>query len=189
MEPFAAELAEWLPPNDAVARPLVALATLGLDGYPDVRHVLLSEFDATGFFFHTDARSRKVAELAAAPRASFTIAWPELGRQLTVVGDTSEADDAELSRVYDGRSPYLQVLAHLNDASFAAQALDARLSGWATFTAAHPTGTLTPPATWTGIHLRPRRVTFWHGRPDTASQRTEYTREADGSWSLATLPG
>ncbi|RFA21989.1 pyridoxamine 5'-phosphate oxidase family protein [Subtercola boreus] len=187
--PFLSELREWLPTNDEFVRPLVALATLGEDGYPDVRHVLLSEFSEEGFFFHTDSRSRKVAELARAPRASFTIAWPEFGRQLSVTGDTEMLTSDAAAHVFAKRSPYLQVLAHLNDSAFAQQALDDRLSHWAAFTAAHATGTLSPPETWAGILLRPRRVTLWHGRPDTASRRTEHTREADGTWSTAILPG
>ena len=187
--PFAEDLASWLPPNDDPARPLVALATIGLDGFPDVRHVLLSEFDESGFFFHTDSRSRKMAELAAAPRASFALAWPALGRQLVVVGDTEPADATELARAYAARSPYLQTLAWLNDHDFAGRVQDDRLARWAEFESAHPTGTLTAPQTWAGILLRPRRVTLWHGRPDTASRRIEYTREADGAWSTAILPG
>ncbi|RFA16019.1 hypothetical protein B7R22_04580 [Subtercola boreus] len=189
MGPFGDELAEWLPANDDPARPLVALSTIGLDGYPDVRHVLLSEFDDSGFFFHTDSRSRKIAELTAIPHASFTVAWPELGRQLTVTGDTESADGPSLARVYAKRSPYLQVLAHLNDPAFAQLALDDRLTRWAAFTTSHEPGALTPPETWAGILLRPRRVTLWHGRPDTASQRTEHTRETDGSWTTVILPG
>ncbi|RFA08683.1 hypothetical protein B7R54_05165 [Subtercola boreus] len=189
MGPFHDELLDWLPGNDEPIRPLVALSTIGLDGYPDVRHVLLSEWSEEGFSFHTDSRSRKIAELTATPRASFTVAWPELGRQLTVTGDTEPADDVSNARVYAHRAPYLQVLAHLNDPAFSQLALDDRLTRWADFTTAHRPGTLTPPETWAGILLRPRRVTLWHGRPDTASQRTEYSLEKGGTWSTVILPG
>ncbi|GGF38306.1 pyridoxamine 5'-phosphate oxidase family protein [Subtercola lobariae] len=187
--PFLDELRQWLPSNDELVRPLIALATLTPEGYPDTRHVLLSEFTDEGFFFHTDARSRKIEELTSSPRASFSIAWPQLGRQLSVVADVEAASAVEAAAVYQRRSYYLQVLAWLNDDAYTALALPERQRIWAEFEAEHPFGTLTPPPTWAGALLRPRRVTFWHGRPDAASQRTEYTLTPDGSWLTTVLPG
>ncbi|MCU1477585.1 MAG: hypothetical protein JWQ64_2278 [Subtercola sp.] len=187
--PFLDELRDWLPSNDDPVRPLIALSTVTPGGYPDVRHVLLSEFTDEAFFIHSDARSRKLAQLAVSPRASFAIAWPELARQLVVVADVEPAPDDEAASVYRRRSYYLQVLAWLNDDDFAALELAERQRIWAEFEAAHPAGTLTPPPTWTGVVLRPRRVTFWHGHPDTASQRTEYTLTEGGTWLTTVLPG
>ena len=187
--PYLAELAEWLPANDVPARPLIALSTVSTDGYPDTRHVLLSEYSDELFYFHTDARSRKLAQLAVTPRASFAIAWPEFGRQLVVVGDAEPVTAEEAQRVYSRRSYYLQVLAWLNDAEYAALPLAERQRIWAEFEIEHPFGSLTPPPTWAGTAVRPRRVTLWHGRPDAASQRTEYTRADDGSWLTSVLPG
>ncbi|QKS22227.1 pyridoxamine 5'-phosphate oxidase family protein, partial [Curtobacterium sp. Csp1] len=67
----------------------MTLSTVGLDGYPDARTVLLSRFDGERLHFHTDARSRKAAELAALARAAVTLVWPEVARQLVVVGDVA----------------------------------------------------------------------------------------------------
>ncbi|MEF2975777.1 pyridoxine/pyridoxamine 5'-phosphate oxidase [Subtercola sp. YIM 133946] len=186
--PWFDEVRSWLPADGDPARPLIALSTVAPDGYPDTRHVLLSDFDEQGFFFHTDARSRKLTELRAAPRASFAIAWPELRRQLVVVGDTESASAEEATTAYQRRSYYLQVLAWLNDAEFARLDPAEGARRWAEFEAAHPYGTLTPPATWAGIRIAPTRVTLWHGHPDTASRRTEYTL-VDGDWHTSTLPG
>ncbi|GAA1000399.1 pyridoxamine 5'-phosphate oxidase family protein [Subtercola frigoramans] len=187
--PFFQELVEWLPRHDEPARPLVALSTITADGYPDTRHVLLSEFDETGFYFHTDARSRKIAQLTTAPRASFAVAWPELGRQLVVLGDTEPAPVSEAQRAYANRSPYLKTLAWLNSAEFAVLPLEERVEAWRTFDEEHQSDSLLPPATWAGILLRPTRVTLWHAHPATASQRLEYTLEAEGTWASSILPG
>ena len=81
-------LRNWLPPSDE-PRPLMALATCGPDGYPRVRHVLITEADDTAVYFHTDSRSAKVAELADNPRASIAIAWPAVGRQVVAAGPAS----------------------------------------------------------------------------------------------------
>ncbi|CAN5162996.1 hypothetical protein BH09ACT6_BH09ACT6_10940 [soil metagenome] len=188
--PFFSELTEWLPSNDEPVRPLGVLSTITADGYPDARHLLLSEFDSSGFYFHTDARSRKIAQLTVAPRASFTVAWPELGRQLVVLGDTEPAPEPEAIRAYANRPPYLKTLAWLNTPEFAHLPIDERIELWRAFDEQHESEALAPPATWAGILLRPRRVTFWHGRPDTASRRSEFTRAADNSsWTTSVLPG
>jgi len=178
-------LASWLPANDDPVRPLMTLSTISSSGYPDARTVLLSEFDAEGLYFHTDSRSRKVADLTGEPRVALTLVWP--GRQLTVQGDAGRTSSEERGWAYEHRSRYLQLLAWLNTPEFAALPLEERLSRWAAFDVAHPSPT--PPDTWDGFVVRPRRLTFWEGRPDTASRRTEFTRTATGAWTETLLPG
>jgi pyridoxamine 5'-phosphate oxidase len=182
-------LTEWLPTNEDHARPLIALATVDAEGRPDSRSVLLSEFNEGGFFVHTDARSRKVADVAAHPEVAFSIAWPADLRQLTVQGVARRASAEEKSVAYARRSRYLQVLAWLNSPEFALLSSVEREEEWAAFDAAHPEGTLTPPDTWFGFVIEPTRITFWNGSPLTASRRTEYRRAADGTWSTTILPG
>ncbi|WP_440711113.1 pyridoxamine 5'-phosphate oxidase family protein [Herbiconiux sp. YIM B11900] len=182
-------LPDWLPRNDDPVRPTMSLSTLGVDGYPDARTVLLSEYDESGFFFHTDSRSRKIVGTAT-PRVALTLLGP--GRQLVIQGDASIAPADEAERVYGCRSRYLQILAWLNTPEFAALPLAERIARWAAFDAEHPEGTLTPPDTWVGYVVTPIRLTFWEGRPDTAGRRTEFTREApspDAPWTRALLPG
>jgi pyridoxamine 5'-phosphate oxidase len=184
-----AVLTEWLPANEDHARPLIALATVDAEGRPDSRTVLLSEFDEGGFFVHTDARSRKVADVSAHPEVAFSIAWPADLRQLTVQGVARRASADEERVAYTRRSRYLQLLAWLNSPEFALLPTVEREEEWAAFDTAHPEDTLTPPDTWLGFVIEPTRITFWNGSPITASRRTEYRRAVDGAWNTATLPG
>ena len=179
-------LAVWLPSNDDPVRPLMTLSTVSASGYPDARTVLLSEFDADGFYFHTDSRSRKVADVAGDPRVALTLIWP--GRQLVVQGDARRASPEERDWAYEHRSPYLRQLAWLNTVEFAQRPLAERLAAWAEFGSQHPDAALTPPSTWDGFVVRPVRLTFWQGNPDTASRRTEF-RRADDAWTRTLLPG
>jgi pyridoxamine 5'-phosphate oxidase len=150
--------------------------------------VLLSEFDESGFFVHTDARSRKVADVAAHPEVAFSIAWPADLRQLTVQGVARRASADEEKVAYARRSRYLQVLAWLNSPEFALLPSGEREEEWAAFDAAHSEGTLTPPDTWLGFVIEPTRITFWNGTPLTASRRTEYGFSNRG-WETQVLPG
>lgn len=180
-------LADWIPA--AGPPPLMALATVGRDGGPDVRHVLLTECDRTAIYFHTDARSTKVAQLQRVSRAAVSVAWPQAGRQVSIRGGVEVAAADEQRRAYRNRPRYLQLLAWLNDPTSAALPVADRRARWAAFDAAHPD--LDLPADWIGFALHPTEIDFWRGDPDGPSQRTRFTRTDDDSitWTTEVLPG
>jgi len=180
-------LADWLPGDDEPDRPQVTLSTVDADGGPDARTVLLSSVARDGLSFHTDAASRKAAQIAANPLVAVTVLWPGFTRQLVVRGVASTADPVDVAAAYRARSPYLQQLAWLNSHDFAALPLDERRARWAAFADEHPDG-FGQPAGWTGFVVRPTRVTAWESAPDTASRRREWTAGPDG-WSLSHRAG
>jgi pyridoxamine 5'-phosphate oxidase len=175
-------LVDWLPANDDPERPRMILSTAA----PDARTVLLSEFDESGFYLHTDSRSRKIDQLAADPRVALTLLWPDFTRQLVVLGTAEVAEVPEQQRAYRARSPYLKQLAWQNTTDYAQLPLADRQRLWTTFTD-DPTR-LEPPETWIGFLVRPHRLTFWQSVPDAASRRTEFTL-VDGDWERAYLAG
>lgn len=179
-------MVRWLPASDSELRPLAALSTIGLDGIPSLRHVLISERDAAGLTFHTDEASAKVAEIAANPVAAMAVAWPEVGRQLVARGIVERVSTREAAAVYAQRPRYLQLLAWMNTAENAHLDADARHHLWAEFDAAHPV--LDPPERWVGFRLRPLTLTFWRGDPIGQSTRQHYTLD-DGRWSGRILAG
>ena len=179
-------LLDWLPSNDDPERPQMILSTVTPDGGADARTVLLTEFDESGFYFHTDSRSRKVADITANPAVALTFLWPGFTRQLVVQGRASVAPALEQAAAYRARSPYLKQLAWQNSAEFARLPLEERRAQWAAFTTAPQE--LEQPPTWIGFVVRPHRLTFWGSNPDTASRRTEFTL-VDGDWVEEYLPG
>ncbi len=181
--------ASWLPAASAGPGPTMTLSTVGTDGYPSARTVLLSRFDGERLHFHTDRRSRKAAELAALPRAAVTLVWPEAARQLVVVGDVAPVTDAEARRDYAARTRYLQVLAWVNDHEGARDTAPHRRERWSAFERSAAPQELAPPDTWAGYALTPRRMLFWRGATDAASNRLAYERGPDGSWSRESWPG
>ena len=182
-DPFALARA-WLPADDEPDRPRVTLSTIGTDGYPDARTVLLSAFDESGFAFHTARGSRKVAELAAAPRASIVVLWPDGARQLLVRGDVVPDGDPQAAAAWAARPEYLRRLASLNTEELAVLPLAERLRRWSAFS---PDGD-GPAGSWVGYRLRPREMTFWAASAGTASRRLQYLRSGDG-WRCRPLPG
>lgn len=183
--------AAWLPANTHPDRPRVTLTTNGRDGYPNARTVLLTELTDGELYVHTDARSDKAEELRTDPRATIVVLWPSFTRQLVVTGDVRAAPDAELSRAYADRSPYLQQLAWLNDGGYATLPLAEREDAWASFAARAAGSPAAAPTTWTGFALRPVRLRFWVSHPAAASRRIEYMRAPDSptGWDRRYLPG
>lgn len=180
-------LRTWLPGNDERERPQIVLSTVH-DGRPDARTVLLSEWDAEGFFFHTDSRSRKVADIRENPNVSLVVLWPGFTRQLTVQGVAEIAPADEQVAAYERRSPYLKALAWLNDDELAQLPRSERVARWEAFLEQTDVSAVEPPATWIGFRVRPTRLTFWESDPDTASRRTEFTH-TDSGWEQRFLPG
>ena len=176
----------WLPADADPDRPQVVLSTVGEDGGPDARTVLLSAFDASGFAFHTSRGSRKVAQLAAVPRASMTVLWPGFTRQLVVRGDVVAEDADALARAWAARSDHLRRLAWLNTDDLAGLDLAGRRRGWAVDV--RDDAAAQPAPSWVGYRLRPAELTFWAGGADTASRRVRYTRAGDG-WQHRYLAG
>ncbi|WP_220093793.1 pyridoxine/pyridoxamine 5'-phosphate oxidase [Gryllotalpicola protaetiae] len=181
-------LGMWLPDPADPVKPLMTLSTMGLDGYPDARTVLLSAFDGRLLRFHTDARSRKASELAAVPRATMTLVWPDAARQVVVTGDVAPEAPAEAAETYPTRSRALQLLAWLNTDELAARPAAERQAAWARFDAEHAETPLVPPSTWVGFTLAPRRVVFWRGHAEGPSNRIMYTSGEDG-WSIERKAG
>ena len=178
---------QWLPADSDPERPRVTLATTGTDGCPDARTVLLSAFDETGFAFHTSAGSRKVAELAAVPRAAMVVLWPESARQLVVRGDVVPDEPAPAAAAWAARTGYLRRLARLNTDELAALPLADRRARWAALDADGAADTV-PAEGWVGYRLRPAELTFWAGAADAASRRLQYTRDG-GGWTWRHLAG
>lgn len=180
-------LVDWLPANDDADRSQITLATVAADGGPDARTVLLTEFDDDGFYFHTDARSRKVAEIAAVPLVAITILWPGFTKQIVIRGTAEVASADEQAAAFARRSPYLKQLAWQNSAEFAQLSAQERREQWASFTAAHADG-FTQPQSWIGFLVRPTQLTFWQSDAEAASRREEFRLDGHG-WTHGYLAG
>src|SRR5688572_10466810 len=81
----------------------MALATVGRDGTPDIRMVLLKGFDETGFVFYTNYRSRKAVELNEKPQAALLFYWQDLERQVRINGAVSVISENESDTYFDMR--------------------------------------------------------------------------------------
>jgi pyridoxamine 5'-phosphate oxidase len=171
-----------------VLRPdAMALATVTPDGEPANRLVLLKGVDGEGFVFFTDNDSDKGRDLAARPRAALLFYWPNLHRQVRVVGTTSPVSAGESDTYFASRPRGSQLSAWASRQSQFVESravlerrmeqLDAQYEGRA----------VPRPPYWGGYRLAPDTVEFWQGRPDRLHDRLRYSRQPDGSWLVERL--
>ena len=162
------------------------LATVGADGQPGARNVLVRELDAQGCVFFTNRESRKGQHLAANPRAALLFSWVPVNRQIELVGPITPIDRAETDTYFASRPRGSQVAAWASDQS---TVLADRAELEERFRAAEARfadGPVPCPAHWGGYRLVPATIELWQGRPNRLHDRLRYTRdgaEATG-WRL-----
>ncbi|MGB3954583.1 MAG: pyridoxamine 5'-phosphate oxidase [Brooklawnia sp.] len=186
-EPLA-QFRKWFEQAEQAGVPepnAMTLATVGADGRPSTRVVLIKDVDERGIVWYTNYLSRKGQELAANPFAALQFHWVELERVVRIEGRVEKVDPAQ------------------SDAYFAVRPLDSRIGAWASpqsqviasrgvllknvaeVTARYG---LNPPRPehWGGYRLVPDAWEFWQGRKSRLHDRIHY-RLIDGLWQRERL--
>jgi pyridoxamine 5'-phosphate oxidase len=187
-DPFA-QFQDWFKHalESNIAEPnAMTLATVGADGRPSTRVVLIKEQDARGLVWFTNYGSRKGRELAHSPYAALQFHWVELERVVRIEGKVEKIDPAE------------------SDAYFQSRPLDSRIGAWASpqsqeiegrnqlikaATAYAAKFLLNPPRPdhWGGYRLVPDRWEFWQGRKSRLHDRLCYCLQPNGQWQRMRL--
>jgi pyridoxamine 5'-phosphate oxidase len=174
--------------RDEIIEPnAMSLATVGADGQPLLRTVLLKGLDARGFVFFTNLESRKARHIAGNPRVSLLFPWLKLERQVIVTGEAAKLPVAESLKYYLSRPRDSQVAAWASRQSSRISTRKVLEMEWAHLKAKFGAGEVPLPSFWGGFRVRAATIEFWQGGSDRLHDRFQYSREGDDSWALHRL--
>lgn len=172
-------------PNDPSA---MALATVGPDGTPAVRMVLLKDYDADGFVFYTNYESRKGQQLLGHPKAALLFHWKSLRRQVRLEGPISQTTAEEADAYFASRERGSQLGAWASEQSRPLESRFALEKRVAEITARYIVGKVPRPPHWSGFRLQPTLIEFWQDGAFRLHDRLEYRRGSPGEpWTTRTL--
>lgn len=177
--------AEKTEPNDPSA---MSLATVGPDGTPSVRMVLLKDFDQAGFVFYTNYESRKGQHLLAHPKAALLFHWKSLRRQVRIEGPITKTASGEADAYFATRARGSQIGAWASEQSRPLESRFALEKRVAEYAARHVVGTVPRPPHWSGFRLQPVLIEFWQDGAFRLHDRLEYLRGSPAEpWKTRTL--
>lgn len=173
---------------DAPDSTAMVVSTIGTDGYPQNRVVLLKAVEGSEFIFYTNYNSQKGRAILANNKVSLLFFWPEMERQIRISGTARKLSEAQSTAYFNKRpfesrvsaiiSPQSQVVpnrAFLEDRFFE-------------FLQNHPEDSkLEKPEYWGGIAVSPIKFEFWQGRISRLHDRLRYTLQPDKSWQIERL--
>jgi pyridoxamine 5'-phosphate oxidase len=163
------------------------LSTIGTDGRPSGRILLLRGFDERGFVFFTNYDSRKGNDLKRSNYASMTFFWSELFRQVRIEGDVHQLPQEESDKYFRSRPRESQISALASEQS---KILDSRgtLEKKVSEIEQRFEGRPIPrPSNWGGFLLSPISIEFWQGRAHRLHDRILYNLEEKNHWNIKRL--
>ena len=163
----------------------MTLATVGADGRPSTRVVLIKGCDARGIVWFTNYQSRKGRELAHQPFAALQFHWVELERVVRIEGRVEPVDAAESDAYFQSRPLDSRIGAWASPQSEVISSRGVLVANAAKFGAKFMLNPPRPPH-WGGYRLVPDRWEFWQGRKSRLHDRLQY-RLHDDIWSRKRL--
>ncbi len=165
----------------------MTLATVGHDGMPEARTVLVKAFDENGFVFFTNYNSAKSKQLDFNVNCCLLFFWKELERQVRINGIAEKISAKESIEYFDSRPDGSKIGAWASPQSLVVAGKAWLKETFEYYAERFKHGHIPKPPHWGGYRVKPVRMEFWQGRPSRMHDRILYTQTAEGVWKTERL--
>jgi pyridoxamine 5'-phosphate oxidase len=165
----------------------MTLSTLGLDGFPKGRVVLLKKYMQQGFIFYTNYESEKGKSIIAHPKVSLSFHWAGAERQVIIKGKAEKIAVDVSDGYFESRPRGSQLGAHASQQSTVVpnrQTLENQLK---TLEEKFKNKSIPRPEFWGGFIVKPIEIEFWQGRANRLHDRIRYQLQSDLNWKIERL--
>ncbi|MCB1759082.1 MAG: pyridoxamine 5'-phosphate oxidase [Gammaproteobacteria bacterium] len=170
--------------TDATA---MSLATVGSDGQPTLRTVLLKYYDSNGFVFYTNLESNKARQIGENPKVALLFYWREFDRQVKITGSAGRVATSDSLKYFLTRPRDSQLGAWVSAQSRVIGSRALLEQKFEEMKRKFAGGEVPLPSFWGGFRVLPQTIEFWQGRVSRLHDCFIYRRQADDSWLIDRL--
>jgi pyridoxamine 5'-phosphate oxidase len=165
----------------------VSLSTIGKDGYPKSRIVLLKKYNEEGFIFYTNYNSEKGKAIQENNQVCLSFFWPSLEQQIIIKGKAEKLSQKSSDGYFESRPTGSKLGAWASNQSTVVKSRDILENNLKKFEEKFKGKEITRPPHWGGFMVKPISIEFWQGRPNRMHDRILYRLKEDLSWEIERL--
>ncbi|GGE29235.1 pyridoxamine 5'-phosphate oxidase [Psychroflexus planctonicus] len=165
----------------------MSISTIGEDGFPKTRVVLLKSYDENGFVFYTNYESEKGKAILANPKVCLSFFWPSLERQVIIKGKAEKVPENISDNYFSSRPLGSQLGAMASDQSRVIEDREVLENKLKSLENKYKEQKPERPKNWGGFVVKPESIEFWQGRPNRLHDRFLFSLQNGLDWKIERL--